>query len=727
MGYTLLIVESPAKCVKIESYLGSGYKCMASFGHLRQLDTLKGFEPVYSISEGKRNQVAKLRAAINKSDEVVLASDDDREGEAIAWHLCDVFKLPIGTTKRIKFHEITKNALEHAVRHPVVLDMNLVRAQQARQVLDRLVGFQVSPILWKHVSSKQGLSAGRCQTPALRILYENHKAVEASEGTKQYTTIGYFTSLMLPFELDHHYTEEDTMADFLEATANHSHVYHKASPDSKTCLPPKPFSTSGLQQAASNELQLSPKQTMDLCQTLYEGGYITYMRTESVEYSSEFCIAASEFIERTYGGEYATKNEEEEEKSLPHEAIRPTNVALETVLKGKEERLYKFIRRNTLESLMPPAELSVLRASIDGAEGHTYKYAAEKIIFNGWMVVQGRPFDERPYGLVAQLAEGSILDYKKVNSTISIVGTKMHYTEARLVQLLEKRGIGRPSTFASLVEKNLERGYVKKANLKGKSVECIEFELTDDAELIEQSKTKTFGAERGKLVVQPLGIAVVDFLQTHFAPLFEYEYTSQMEGELDRIANNETEWQSVCKTCQELLDKLTEGTVGEKRVQYKIDDQHTYLIGKHGPVIKSTDGSGKTTFLSVCEDIDIKKLQSGEYKLSDLVESKNTIGLHEGKPLLLKQGKWGDYVVWGDERVNVSELEEVTVKTVVPLLGKTRVIDKNTSVRKGKHGDYIYYKSPQMKKPKFINLKGFEGDVRTCPVSAVKSFVQSNI
>lgn len=723
MGHTLLIVESPAKCTKIESYLGANYKCVASFGHIRQLDSLREFDPVYTIADSKRKQVAKLRKAVQESSKVILATDDDREGEAIAWHLCDVLGLPVDTTPRIKFHEVTQKALVEAVRHPTVLDMNLVRAQQARQVLDRLVGFQVSPILWKHVSSKQGLSAGRCQTPALRLLYENDQSVKASEGTKRYTTTGYFTSLRLPFVLDHHHTEEDAMAEFLETTANHTHRYHKTPPSVKTYVPPQPFSTSGLQQAASNELQFSPKQTMELCQTLYEGGYITYMRTESVEYSDEFCVTAGEFIGRTYGDDYVTVTEVDETKELPHEAIRPTNIALESALHGREARLYKLIRRNTLESLMPAAKMSEIRGVISGADGHTYTHVAEKVLFDGWRVVQGREPDERAYGHLAHIAEGGVLDYHKVTSHVSLTGAKGHYTEARLVRLLEERGIGRPSTFASLVEKNLERGYVKRANVPGILVECVEFELTDEAELVEHSTTKTFGAERGKLVMEPLGILVVEFLEGHFRPLFEYEYTSQMEDELDRISEGKSEWRALCETCQRTLDELTKGVVGKERTQFRLDDEHTYLIGKHGPVVKRTDKAGNTSFLSVRPDIDMIRLQAGEYKVEDLVERKNSLGLHEGKPLLLKHGKWGDYVEWGDEKVNVSALEEVSAETVVPLLGQTRVIDKYTSVRRGKHGDYIYHKTPQMKRPKFISLKEFEGNARTCPVEQVNAFV----
>jgi len=483
MGHTLLIVESPAKCNKIESYLGAKYKCMASFGHIRQLDSLRGFDPVYTIAESKRKQVAKLRKAVQEAIRVILATDDDREGEAIAWHLCDVLGLPMTTTPRIKFHEMTKKALVDAVNQPTLLNMNLVRAQQARQVLDRLVGFQVSPILWKHVSSKQGLSAGRCQTPALRLLYENHKVVEASEGNKQYNTTGFFTSLTLPFVLDHHFTEEEEMANFLETSANHIHIYHKEPSVPKTCVPPQPFSTSGLQQAASNELKFTPKQTMELCQTLYEGGYITYMRTESTDYSTEFKLAAGSFIERIYGTDYVVQNDGEmrDNHELPHEAIRPTNIAVETVLAGRECRLYKLIRRNTLESLMPGAKLSVLKATVDGRKGNTYKYTAEKTVFDGWKRVQCRECDERAYGHLSQLQEGSVIEYRRIAAYTTMVGTKPHYTEAKLVQLIEHSGIGRPSTFASLVDKNLERGYVKRGGVTGNPVSCVDFELTNEA------------------------------------------------------------------------------------------------------------------------------------------------------------------------------------------------------------------------------------------------------
>ena len=303
----LVIVESPAKCRKIEKFLGNGYKCAASFGHIRGFDGgLKAididnhFKPAFRTLPKKAKYIKKLRMLIKKSSEVILATDDDREGEAIAWHLCQVFKLPINTTKRIIFHEITKSAIQHAIGNPTHLNMDKVCAQQARQILDLLVGFKISPILWKHISrnSKSGLSAGRCQTPALRLIYDNQKEIDNSPGKKVYETIGYFTKKNLEFKLNFNYSNEDSMGEFLESSIHFDHIYDVNKPKKISKKPPQPFSTSTLQQKASNELRFSPKQTMTLAQKLYENGYITYMRTDSKTYSKEFIIAAKLYIEK---------------------------------------------------------------------------------------------------------------------------------------------------------------------------------------------------------------------------------------------------------------------------------------------------------------------------------------------------------------------------------------------------------------------------------------------
>ena len=312
MPYTIVIVESPAKCGKIEKFLGPGYKCVASFGHIQQLKGLAAinvddnFTPTFTQVDSKRQQISKMRKLIVGADDVMLAADDDREGEAIAWHVCQVFNLPVATTKRIIYHEVTESALKRAVSEAITINMDVVHAQQARQVLDLLVGYKISPVLWQKISqkTKSGLSAGRCQTPALRLIYDNKQDIDASPGRKVYNTTGYFTSKNLSFTLNYNHDDEDKMGEFLESSANHDHIYNCGSVRSTTKQPPTPYTTSGLQQAASNELRVSPKDTMSTCQKLYEGGYITYMRTDSKTYCIEFIRKASAHIKKSYGEEY---------------------------------------------------------------------------------------------------------------------------------------------------------------------------------------------------------------------------------------------------------------------------------------------------------------------------------------------------------------------------------------------------------------------------------------
>ena len=397
MSYTLLIVESPAKCKKIESYLGSSYKCIASYGHIQELPGIKNididdnFKPNFQPMESKSNQINKMRTMIKSAKEVLLASDDDREGEAIGWHICQVFKLPL-TTKRIIFHEITKDAITRAVQNPTCLNINTIYAQQARQILDVIVGYKISPILWKHISrnTKSGLSAGRCQTPALRIVYDNQKEIDDSPGKKVYNTTGYFSQMNLGFTLNHNFeiigfnTTTNTMEQFLEQSVEHNHIYTCSKPRQTTKNPPIPFTTSSLQQKASSELNISPKETMSICQKLYEDGFITYMRTDSTTYSLEFIEKASDFIKDTYGDEYlheqVTKLSERATADKPkkktkkkdtskndtieplaqeaHEAIRPTDVTCDKISEtysSREQRMYHLIWSVTVESCMSPA------------------------------------------------------------------------------------------------------------------------------------------------------------------------------------------------------------------------------------------------------------------------------------------------------------------------------------------------------------------------------------
>jgi DNA topoisomerase-1 len=845
MSYILVIVESPAKCSKIESFLGEGYKCAASFGHIRELDGLNSiniednFKPTFKECDDKKQQIIKLRKLINDASEVLLASDDDREGEAISWHICEVFKLPVKTTKRIVFHEITERALKQAVKDARTININLVNAQISRQVLDVLVGYKLSPILWKYISknTKNGLSAGRCQTPALRLVYDNYKEIKASPGRKVYNTTGYFTSHNLPFVLTHNHDGEENMSNFLENSVNYEHIYSYGELRDTTKQPPMPFTTSTLQQAASNEMRISPKETMKLCQKLYEGGYITYMRTDSTTYSEEFIEKSTKYISSEYGREYVhsdikrlsirkvdgddniltdnaiskgkgkgtdgkgkgtgkaktiKKNEEEKVHAQEaHEAIRPTDITVkdkymnDKELGTKEIKMYQLIRRNTLESCMSPATYKAFTAKITAPEEHEYKYSIEQAVFKGWKVVDGVEDNNKEFNYLQTLKNSSILNYKKISSKVSMKDLKTHYTEAKLVQLLEEKGIGRPSTFSSLIDKIQERGYVKVENVKGVTISCIDYELEEE-ELSKIIVDREFGNEKNKLVIQPTGILVLEFLLKHFDLLFQYDYTKHMEDTLDQISKGNKIWHDLCKECLDEIVRLSTIIVdnnkkikrknnqlehtstsgnnddndindnnednddnhnndndndndekSSNKLEIKVDDNHVYMIAKYGPVLKCTIGD-KITFKPVREDINIDKLKKGEYRLDELVvenkQSGHLLGIFDKKEVYLKNGKFGYYIEYGEVkkaiRIGLKKPTEVTLDDVSELLFDatsekifSRNLDDNLSIRNGKFGDYIFYKTKTMKKPKFFKLNGFKEDYKTCEISILIKWI----
>ena len=781
-GRALVIVESPAKCQKIESYLGKDkYTCLASFGHIREIaDGLKSidvdreFAIKFAIMSSKHAQVAKLRAAIADASEVILATDDDREGEAIAWHLCQVFHLPVATTKRIIFHEITEPALKAAVAAPRVINMSLVLAQQARQVLDLIVGYKISPVLWTYVAHTN-LSAGRCQTPALRVVYENYKEIEASTATMVYTVSGIFTKLNLTFHLS---TEIESTGDssgeaclerFIRETAAAPDAGFRATigsggvPKKTTKPPPRPYSTSTLQQAASNDLHLSPKDTMSVAQKLYEGGYITYMRTDSKVYSAEFVAKACEYIRKRFGGEGTPAEDlignlsgvsgSATTKDAPaaaataaaaHEAIRPTDISrtlLPQSCHPREHKLYSMIHRNTLESLMAPAICQSLTmaisspvAVVSGAAGAAceYRYTAEQVIKPGWKLVAGGYDKEaKEYTYFASLAATAAtaatatptMPFKRIATKCSLRNTKSHYTESGLVQMLEKMGIGRPSTFSSLIDKIQERGYVKLKDVPGKPTECREFVITKNsggggataAAVESKTEVREIGGESRKLVIQPLGIIVIEFLLAHFAPLFEYEFTKNMENQLDEIATDGMVWHELCykgwfEVASQLQELKERGVVKE---EIHIDDRHSYIMGKNGPVIRcrvadadnavsptihseSDDGTDddasvsetihsaekkpKFIFKSVRPNLEYAKIQRGEYSLAYMLgeaEAETVVttttstsapapvsvagggrlmGQYQGQDIITKSGKYGAYIVWGSMNLSLKPL-----------------------------------------------------------------------
>lgn len=749
-GKTLLIVESPAKCQKIEGYLGKDkYMCLASFGHIREIedglksiDVDKEFAIKFAIMSSKYAQVAKLRAAIATADEVIIATDDDREGEAIAWHLCQVFNLSVLTTKRIIFHEITEPALRAAVAAPRRIDMSLVLAQQARQVLDLVVGYKISPVLWTYVAHTN-LSAGRCQTPALRLIYDNYKEIEASTATMVYSVSGIFTKINLTFNLSREIESPESLERFIQETAAAPDAGFRATVGASkkaSKAPPRPYSTSTLQQAASNDLHLSPKDTMFVAQKLYEQGFITYMRTDSKVYSTDFVKKACDYIRKRFADESTTMDElignistvssgssgsssssKDDAAAAAHEAIRPTDISrtlLPQSCHPREHRLYSIIHRNTLESLMAPAICQTITMAISSPVGVMvngkdteceYRYTAEQVLKPGWkLVAGGYDKDAKEYTYFAsivsmsQSSSSTVLSapFKKIMTKCSLRNTKSHYTESGLVQLLEKMGIGRPSTFSSLIDKIQERGYVKLQDIRGKSLECREYTISENKSIESKTEVREIGGESRKLVIQPLGIIVIEFLLEHFAPLFEYEFTKNMENQLDEIATGGMVWHELCYKCwfdvAAQLQELKERGVVKEEIH--IDDRHSYILGRNGPVIRcrvtddadaksdaSDDASDvsetihkkpKFIFKSVRPDLEYAKILRGEYSLAYMLgETKEggsgggtscapvavagggrIMGQHQGQDVVIKSGKYGAYVVWGSTNISLKPL-----------------------------------------------------------------------
>ena len=754
---TLVIVESPAKCKKIEGFLGPGHKCVASFGHLCELpsldhiDTVNNFSPTFVVADNKRKYVSSLKKEIAEAGEVVLATDDDREGEAIAWHICRLFGLNVEKTKRIVFHEITESAVKKAMANPTVVNMSVVYAQQTRQILDVLVGFKISPVLWKHVA-RQSLSAGRCQTPALKLIYENQKEIDKVVGRVVYATTGYFrvAQQVVPFTLKKEFSDQEELLAFFDKSVKFPHVFQCSSPSTVKKQPPLPFNTSRLQQAASNEFHFSPKDTMRMCQTLYESGYITYMRTDSRKFSKEFIDATKKHILSTFSpkhmGTQGQIDQVTNDNETPHEAIRPTNICTETVsdkCSAREQKLYKLIRETTLQSCMSPAEFYAIKATVTSPEGD-YVHKSESLSFPGWMAVGRNPTnaaaDERTYKVLSS-APSSEVKYTKITSCASMKDLKQHYTEARLVQLLEDKGIGRPSTFSSLVDKIQERGYLKKSNVAGKKVACSDFELDASGDVFESETTREYGNEKNKLVIQSTGIVVMEFLNSHFEELFQYEYTDEMETKLDKIANATNDVEAMKNRAmteyyaqiEALLGSLKEQQVD--KVEYKIDDHHVYLIGKKGPVIKCTTGD-QVSFKSVRPDIDLQKLGRGEYTLDEVVDTdkrvENTLGSHEGHDVVLKTGKFGVYAKWGDTNVSLKSLgnrptENIRLEDVVSIMKATsegtRKINNHMSIRTSTKGPYLFFKTSTMKKPKFFSLKDCSLDFMNGDMEELKEWI----
>ena len=760
----LVIVESPSKCSKIEGYLGDEYRCIASKGHIREIDGLKNidtkndFQPTFTLIKEKADYVKQMREIIMQFDKsnVILATDDDREGEAIAWHICQVFGLPESSTQRIVFNEITKPVIQYAVLNPGRINMNLVYAQHARQILDIIVGFKVSPLLWKKIyhSKSNSLSAGRCQTPALRLVYDNAKELEASALEYRYKTTGWFTGSA--FDLNHEFETAESTQEFLERSKTHMHMLTIDEPRSKRAGPPKPFNTSRLLQVASSVLKCSPKQTMQLCQNLYQNGHITYMRTDSAKYSGVFLEQLDKFVTSEFGDKSYLGNLEsikQTDATNPHEAIRVTDLTLRELPEGsKEAAMYYLIWRNTVESCMADAIYNSHLAKISAPNRLFYQTVLDIPVFLGWRKLSDKPNAENNPNstlLFLRTFAGKPVEYAYVESNVVVRNKHSHYTEASLIQKLEDLGIGRPSTFANLVDTIQDRGYVKCCDVKGVSRKCDNFKLRSKPSILESIQIeKVFGQEKKKLVIQPLGTLCVEFLIKYFQDLFDYSYTKNMELDLDKIAHldksAESEWHQLCARCYLDIKRLAGECEKEKEV-YKIDEAHELVFQQYGPVIRSrTEDKRSYQYFSLKPDItvDLERAKTGGYKLADLIAISNeNLGSHEGSHVTLRLGKFGPYVEWNDQKISIrtvdKSLDLIVLEDVVHLLepktilrhvkprGHIRDLTEDMSVRTGKFGPYVYYKTPKMKNPEFFNLKKFKESPETCPAEFLVAWIEA--
>ena len=781
----LIIVESPSKCKKIEEYLGPDYYCIASKGHIRRVDGLKAvdtrktFEPVFTIIEEKAAHVEKMRSTIAAFDiqNIYLAADDDREGEAIAWHICDIFGLPTATTKRILFHEITSPAIVAAVASPTVLNMSLVNAQKARQVLDIIMGYKVSPYLWKMIQNNQSnaLSAGRCQTPALRLVYDNYLEKAKSAMEIKHKIVGIFTSKHIKFDLNTEFQTDSEVLSFMNKTMQgHKHMLSIGSQTDTKKSAPVPFNTSRLLQVASNVLHMSPAETMNVCQLLYQGGWITYMRTESSQYSKEFLEKMRAFVLGEFGGaEYLGDFDvlENKDKSKPHEAIRVTHLNTRSLTKGsitdgegegnnpRMVSMYNLIWRNTVESCMASAKYKNTTIKISAPTGvgcgvaskdTYYSHVVEIPVFLGWKVVsENRKTSNGGGGSGLEgeqgIQNGLLLFFKSLTSApvpyVSIESQMIarnkhsHYTEASLIHKLEEIGIGRPSTFSSIVETIQERGYVKKRDVEGKVFQCVEYKLEGGGGgTIQETKVeRLFNAEHGKLCIEPMGVLVLDFLLTYYEPLFSYDYTKSMETELDLIASTtcDTKWSDICKACFNDIKDLSKPIDNLLKGIYKIDDSHDFVYTKYGPSIRT---GGEYLPVKKSIEIDVEKLKSGGYTLDDLLEvTSRSLGEYEGEPVYIKSGRYGNYVEYGDIKKSIKnvdkDIQNILLEDILSFIevetvpdkkrGILRILNTCLSVRNGKYGAYLYYKRADMKTPQFLNMKKFPDQFMTCPVATL--------
>jgi DNA topoisomerase-1 len=727
----VVIVESPSKCKRIGDILGKHkYHVIASYGHITELNNLSdidvtnNFNTTYRKIKSKGPHILKLKQAIQRSAGVIIATDGDREGEAIGYHICNVFKLPIDTP-RIIFNEITPTAILRAVLNPTILNLNLVHAAISRQIIDMLIGYNISPLLCNTFNKK--LSAGRCQTPALNLLYDNHQQINIKDNTFMYKTSGDFGDNHIKVVLNHMFPMTDDHVQFLEKSKMFKHIFNKSEVTSKSIKPPAPYTTSSLQQSASNVYNYDPTTTMKLAQSLYENGYITYMRTDNNRYSEDFIKLINVYVQSKYGIEYINKNTEliinNNKDSNVHEAIRPTDISIspKNIDDPKERKLYHLILVNAIRSCMCSSTYNNIDVTITAPNNLIYKGSVIKTTYLGWKVVEyvkcpksilynyvKPPNESMLYNYISHIITGSVIRYQTISMTLLEQSSINHLTEARLVSILENKGIGRPSTFATIIDTLKKRKYVKKMNIEGVKKTFTEYTLRKDitSTVIE----KTFNTEQNKLVILPLGIKVIEYLKMYDS-LFNYNYTKHMESSLDDITKGVSTLEIVCTECNTLINTILKQANIDHRNTLMLDDNtiHNVVTGYIKPAISG---------------INIEKVHN--ISVTDLIAPPIILGVYEGHNLILKHGKYGEYVEWGLNKLNIQHIPDKTLTNVVLYIihnKNKRFLTTNSSIRNGKYGDYIYYKSKKMKKPKFISLEHYDKDHNMCSINDIIHWV----
>lgn len=748
MQKNLVIVESPAKAKTIEKFLGKDYKVMSSYGHIRDLKTKEfsidiehDYAPQYVIPADKKKLVSELKSEAKSAEQVWLASDEDREGEAISWHLYEVLGLKPENTKRIVFHEITKNAILHAIETPRDININLVNAQQARRVLDRIVGFELSPILWRKV--KPALSAGRVQSVAVRLIVEREREINEFVSEAAFRVIANFIlpdgTTVLKAELNRRLKDKKEVEAFLESCKNASFTIDDITTKPVKKSPAPPFTTSTLQQEAARKLGYSVSQTMMIAQRLYESGLITYMRTDSVNLSDLALGTAKEAIFETYGEkyykfrQYHTKSKGAQEA---HEAIRPTYISnVEAGSSSQEKKLYELIRKRTIACQMADAELERTTISV-GISGQTERFVAvgEVISFEGFLQVYMESNDddtekEQENGLLPPVKLHETLSLKDIVATERFTQRPPRYTEASLVRRLEELGIGRPSTYAPTIQTIQNREYVVKGDKEGVERAYTVVSLSK-GKIEEAEKTETVGADRNKLMPTDIGTVVNDFLMEYFPDVLDYNFTASVEKEFDSVAEGELVWTKAIDKFYKIFHPIVEATaavkterkVGERElgIDPKSGNPVFVKIGRYGPVVQigaahaDDKEAPKPQFASLMKGQSIDTITLEEaLKLFDLPR---TVGEYEGKVMVAAVGRFGPFIRHDGKFVSIpKDLNPLTItaEEAIALIEGKRVKDEQRFIKKfeedpemeilkGRFGPYISYQKANYRIPKMV-------------------------